>query len=107
MTDIRKIFAEQLTMVRTDFPNMSWKEQIETAREWTTEQVNHEIGSMIQNATDDLGSVDLRKLMNPPSCQRCGTDLDTKGHCKDETCPFSDCKQDDKKGWTGHPLSPV
>jgi hypothetical protein len=28
-------------------------------------------------------------------CKRCGTGLDKKGYCKDETCPHSDYKQDE------------
>jgi len=36
-------------------------------------------------------------------CQRCDSPLDSAGYCTDETCPFSDYKQDDKRGWSGHP----
>lgn len=36
-------------------------------------------------------------------CRRCGSDIDQLGNCEDETCPFSDCQQDDPKGWIGHP----
>lgn len=28
-------------------------------------------------------------------CKRCGTDLDKKGYCGDETCPHSDYLQDE------------
>lgn len=36
-------------------------------------------------------------------CARCGNPLDVDRLCTDETCPFSDCEQDDKAGWSGHP----
>ena len=36
-------------------------------------------------------------------CQRCDSTLDVDGLCTDETCPFSECQQDDPKGWSGHP----
>lgn len=36
-------------------------------------------------------------------CVRCDTLLTEDGRCGDETCPFSDCDQSDKKGWSGHP----
>jgi hypothetical protein len=36
-------------------------------------------------------------------CRRCDSPLDVDGHCTDETCPFSDCDQDDAAGWSGHP----
>ena len=32
---------------------------------------------------------------SPPECKRCGTDLDKKGYCKDETCPHSDHLQNE------------
>ena len=35
-------------------------------------------------------------------CRRCGSVL-RDGKCSDETCPFSDCLQDDPNGWIGHP----
>lgn len=35
-------------------------------------------------------------------CDRCGTAL-VDGYCIDETCPFSDHKQDCDAGWEGHP----
>lgn len=37
------------------------------------------------------------------TCERCGTALNKNGYCADETCPFSDHKQDCPAGWTGHP----
>lgn len=42
----------------------------------------------------------------PPDCQRCGTELNSFGRCQDETCPFSDCAQDDSGGWEGFPHNP-
>lgn len=36
-------------------------------------------------------------------CQRCGTEIDETGLCRDETCPFSDHRQNDPQGWAGHP----
>ena len=38
-----------------------------------------------------------------PQCERCGSILNDEGLCKDKTCPFSDCTQDDLNGWEGHP----
>jgi calcineurin-like phosphoesterase family protein len=40
-----------------------------------------------------------------PKCVRCGSPLDA-GRCTDSTCPFSDCAQDDQRGWVGHPDKP-
>lgn len=37
------------------------------------------------------------------TCQRCDGDLGAEGFCTDHTCPFSDHKQDDQRGWAGHP----
>lgn len=31
----------------------------------------------------------------PSTCQKCGSDLDDAGYCYDETCPYSDHKQDE------------
>jgi len=39
-------------------------------------------------------------------CVRCDTPLTPEGCCNDETCPFSDCQQDDPRGWAGHPEPP-
>lgn len=49
------------------------------------------------------------KQLNSQSreCARCGCDLDGKGHCTDLTCPFSECRQDDARGWGGHPEPPA
>lgn len=40
------------------------------------------------------------------ACQRCSSRLDDRGHCVDETCPFSDHAQTCPVGWTGHPFQP-
>jgi hypothetical protein len=39
-------------------------------------------------------------------CRRCGTPLEN-GMCGDETCPFSDYRQHDQRGWVGHPNPPA
>lgn len=36
-------------------------------------------------------------------CKRCGSHLNTRGYCWDETCPFSDHQPKCKAGWNGHP----
>ena len=41
-----------------------------------------------------------------PTCARCGTEHNSFGRCQDETCPFSNCAQDDSGGWEGHPHHP-
>lgn len=42
------------------------------------------------------------KLLQEIHCARCGASL-KDGRCTDETCPFSDCAQEDPAGWVGHP----
>ena len=39
-----------------------------------------------------------RKPKYDEECKRCGSDLDEKGYCKDETCPHSDHLQNET--WT-------
>lgn len=41
----------------------------------------------------------------PQNCARCGSDLHND-RCTDETCPFSDCSQDNPQGWAGHDRDP-
>lgn len=41
--------------------------------------------------------------MAKKKCVRCGSAIEPAGYCVDETCPFSDHKQDCKAGWNGHP----
>lgn len=45
----------------------------------------------------------LREVVTPTTCQRCGTALDGRGRCTDQTCPFSSVLQSDPDGWAGHP----
>lgn len=45
--------------------------------------------------------------MKRNTCERCTSPLTKRGRCTDRTCPFSDCAQDDAKGWIGHPNPPV
>ena len=51
----------------------------------------------------EKGLRDARSDGNHGSCARCDSSLDVDGFCSDESCPFSDYKQDDPRGWSGHP----
>lgn len=44
----------------------------------------------------------LLELWAETHCKRCSNDL-VRGFCKDQTCPFSSCSQNDERGWIGHP----
>lgn len=42
---------------------------------------------------DWVGDAELQE--GDATCQRCDGEIDAQGHCKDETCPYSDHQQSD------------
>ena len=69
-----------------------------------------EIAAEIKKQIEDLDLDDsllntvtmFNRLM--PTCGRCDSALLIR--CSDATCPFSDCDQNDPKGWADHPEKP-
>lgn len=62
-------------------------------------QDQEDIQSMNESVQDRKIFAEIKKQI----CKRCDSDIDKLGNCTDGTCPFSDCQQDDPKGWIGHP----
>ena len=55
MLNVAEKFKQKLAEVVVDYPELSHREQIETARNWTIQACHDEIGNAISDATDDLG----------------------------------------------------
>ena len=60
--------------------------------------ISESVGQWYDQRKDEL----FEEWHTEHHCVRCDSFL-KDGQCQDETCPFSDCEQDDKAGWAGHP----
>lgn len=66
-------------------------------------QAAYENGFEHDLADVSIRVADVEVVATSIECQRCSSDLNTRGKCTDATCPFSDHKQNCPAGWQGHP----
>jgi hypothetical protein len=60
----------------------------------------------IDDEEDDEEDTSLYEDDEHQECERCGTRV-ADGYCTDQTCPFSDHKQNCPAGWANHPTQPA